>query len=125
MNDDIITLADLRVNNYYFIGHKIYKLDLGLLMAFASSCEADLKGIPLIPSILDGAGFFEHPDKIFIDKSDRVVIRFWDDGQIHVAFKREGARLVMPDNVLTELRYIHELQSLYYFLTLEELNIQL
>lgn len=125
---ETITEADLRIGNYYFFAGKIFRMDLKMMFAFCgmhSYAIDDLSGIPLLPGMLDVAGFYEHPDQIFVDKSCRIVVRFWSHDNIHVAVKPAGSRIIDPINILCNILYLSELQSLYYFLTREEMKIKL
>lgn len=116
---NILTPQELRIGNWlqydnkYFQVYDIYRDD-----------DWDLfEPIPLTPEILEKAGFLQSETNIYWRRKEVQDLKFDisinTEGSIHIyRYKKD---LSLPFVV----RYVHQLQNLYYILTGRELEINL
>lgn len=127
----MIQLADLRIGNWYIANGKIFIMDMRMMHAFTGFGDPyDIKnvsGIELTSEILEKAGF--------IVKDDNPKKKQWYEGDVLVNIcgfeftntDKQGSNGGFYSYDLNQgktiIKYLHQLQNLYYFLTGEELQI--
>lgn len=116
---------ELRVGNYTdkgmvksFYEHGIH-VGMGKCYGFC-----DLKPIPLTEEILLKCGFKRVPKNLYVDnlKDLRTAVTYLKGSIIW----NESTRIVWVGNIaLDNIKYLHELQNLYYAVENKELEIKL
>jgi hypothetical protein len=146
----MINANELRVGNIVSIGghqHEVEIVGYGFIQLFGNlitSDPDDIEPVALTPEILEKAGFKDpHSDGCFLDypvssaqNSFLSVSVEYEEGEDNSSFLRwlltnsekksdgtvVGRNVIWSDN---KLKYVHQLQNLYFALTGEELIINL
>lgn len=128
----MIQANETRRNNYVLFENEIYQIDT-IADEFPTLNTAkfgigvvswsNLQPIPLTEDILLNCGFKSTQIGLF-------QLRILNRGSInvHISSKRLNVELGTTGNYLfgdTDIKYLHQLQNLYFALTQQELNIQL
>lgn len=108
----MIKEKDLRVGNLVLYDDKLFEVDV--IVTFADN---DFNPIPLTPEILEKCGFEKVYqsyvlDKFFLYNGPDVAGDWWFKMSEAVGFT-------------VKIKYLHQLQNLYYALTGEELKINM
>ena len=117
----MVTLSELRMNNWVMWQNVPVKITSPALFerTFYKIQEGRVYGIPLTPEILQKAGFeYKEPNPVF----KTGVFRKWIDVSL-VALIPENGYYSLQANPLCKIQYFHQLQTLYFALTGEELQI--
>lgn len=138
----MIKANELRPLNYIFYQDEIIQID-AIKKSIASVQEKhdyeiemwvpliNCKPIPIMPDILEKAGFVDYPEGY----DDKEMVQY----QTMYLGKNKTSQIAYIDNkfyvsgqydpdfygVQAEVKYLHQLQNLYYALTGEELKISL
>ncbi len=83
---------------------------------------ANLEGIPLSPEILQKCGFKFDADELF-DGEREVVVEKYILG--YFEWYQKSKELFYREVNLPHIKYLHQLQNIYFDLIGEELNVQL
>jgi hypothetical protein len=119
---------ELRIGNCVSIDGQIVQLgEDALEVLFAARNYTDLTPVPLAGEILESIGFQQHGEGEFYyfhphySVRDKAIKLYSTSDNCHLEYKVEGI-----DNwQLIEIKYLHQLQNLYFALTGEELEISL
>lgn len=119
----MINANELRIGNYFFykgeiinIGHIQKNFHSVLINGVGVYGWGKFEPIPLTPEILEKCGFekdrsgFALPDKMSLSFSidkDGQYNACWEDRSLHLPYR---------------IKYLHQLQNLYFAITGEELN---
>ena len=119
----MIDAKDLRIGNWVKFLNKTFQVGAGTIEDCQKANDSDspykYEPIPLTPEILEKCGF--ERGIIFINRGLELQIDFYKN--------RIDARITLLDNFdgdkgadIIEIKYLHDLQNLYYALTKQELN---
>lgn len=127
----MIKANDLRINNWFNLNGKDFYIDLKILYAISSGMpDYDLQKInpvPLTEEWLLKFGFENHSEEKFfmryyIIKNGQWYIDFYADGDCFLCVYYFNAGYIKV-NVGNPLKYVHQLQNLFFTLTGEELTL--
>lgn len=111
----IMKANDFRLGNYILSDNKIRQIE-GIEGRIGT--KISYKGIKLTPGRLEGMGFKEY---------NGFYCKGMQDGKNHeMCIEKKRGEFILPigyDDLVIELKYIHQLQNLYFALTYEELKI--
>jgi hypothetical protein len=115
---------ELRIGNWYNEFGISKKATAGFIQKFAhiesiNKTAIDVSPIPLTPEILEKAGFVKGLSSAIHRRQDYQMERF---GIICIC---NSENQFFVNGRLVVLKYVHQLQNLYFALTGEELNIEL
>jgi hypothetical protein len=119
-----MTANELRIGNWvYWNGPSskekalIYSITKDEIIFYCgdSGLIEEIEGIPLTPKRLLKLGFIEFEDKTFIHDSLRYSDKF--------KLREDGVLVYVTSEVyITDLKYVHQLQNLFFELTRKELT---
>lgn len=118
--EPITDARELRVGQNYLYDGNIIKLDGSFLgMYLQNDTDLYLYPILLTEEILLERGFHESDFGYFILR--------YDDNDSYLSYKRNNLELCrgMQTTANSKIKYLHQLQNLYFALTGEELDIDL
>lgn len=117
----MINPSEIKLWNYIKIDGVETELDYHVMGKLFKNSNADLlnklEGIPITPELLEKCGFKKEQNEIDT-KSNKNVEGRW----IHDDYLEWPGLLYLPN---FKIKYLHQLQNLYYSLTGKELEIKL
>lgn len=119
----MIPANELRINNWYYIRNVLAGKDEPYQMTNwtqALDLEAYGEPIPLHSEILEKTAFVYDNSVGWVMGLFDIKIINWIDGEVRLSFGISG-----PFTIAKQVKYLHQLQSLYFALTGKELNIEL
>lgn len=114
--ENIIMIAnELRIGNWVACEGKTYKVNINILQSFTVS-PVWMDAIPLTPEILERCGF------------EKVGFTQWSNDLFTLTDVDEDGYLFSKSKsieVIATIKYLHQLQNLYFSLTETELKVEL
>lgn len=112
---------ELRIGNYVYNGG-IISLDIERLYAF-NECLYDLQPIPITEEWLLKLGFEKEEGNLYsLYVDDNLDVSLWSD----TYFSNPTIELTCNGKVVCKnIKYIHQLQNLYFALTGQELKLKI
>lgn len=119
----MIKANELRIGNYVYVIKVVPIIVTADHIKSISEGDIDYTPIPLTPKILDSCGFkLDKRVGVWFEtkpyNKDKTSVAIWDSHTMDYKWS-------MADNKHIQIKYLHQLQNLYFALTGKELTVNL
>lgn len=124
----MIKAEELRIGNCVSNGEKYYTVDIGMLYDIAGGITNEImEPIPLTPEVLLAAGFTTDENKveysIELPIGEGADLFIEDEG--HPSMSCGIKSFPLNCNYFKDIKYLHDLQNLFFAITKTELQVKL